>query len=205
MAYIYIVVGALGFLVAPVFEVASLKRSRAKPAVGFVSVGLIVFATLMVCLRSERLALPGWLSSVGWCLLILSVIALTYSLLVNLPFRRTYVAPGVGDRLVTTGAYALVRHPGVLGYALFLISLVLVTESKLLLIAFPVWMLMEIAYVLIQDKYLFGRMFPGYADYRRNTPMLIPTRKSISACLRTLKPARLHHGVQGRRGQRCPQ
>jgi hypothetical protein len=30
-------------------------------------------------------------------------------------------------------------------------------------------------------------MFPGYEQYKRETPMLIPTRESIARCIKTLR------------------
>ena len=197
----YVAVGVLGFLVAYLFDVVSLKRIRgAKLAVAFAAAGLIGYATLMVCLRSDRLGLPIWMTWLGWGLLLISVLLITYSLFINLPWRKTYVAPGVGDTLVRSGTYALVRHPGVLWYALLLVSLILASRAKLLLIASPIWFSMDVLYVLIQDKFLFGKMFASYQEYRQETPMLIPNRKSIGACLRSLKLAKAQGEVEGRRG-----
>ena len=171
----------------------------AKPCVGVLAAGLVICAMVMVCLKSDRLGLPLWLSSLGWVLLLMSLLLVAYSFFINLPLRQTYIASGVGDRLVTTGTYALVRHPGVLWYALLLLSLVLVSRAKLLLIAAPVWLSMDILYVFVQEKFLFTKMFVGYDDYRRETPMLIPNRKSIAACIRTLRPPKAYVQVQGRR------
>jgi len=197
----YITIGVLGFLVAYLFDVVSLRRiPRAKQSVGIVVVALIGYATLMACLKSERLELPIWLTWLGWALLSVSVPLLAYSLFINLPFRKTYVVPGVGDRLIRTGTYALVRHPGVSWYALLLVSLILVSKSKLLLIASPIWLAMDILHVMIQDKFFFGKMFKDYDEYRRETPMLIPSRRSISACLRTLRQPRTESEFQEGRG-----
>lgn len=197
----YIIIGVLGFLMAHLLDVVSLKRiPGAKQGVGIVVAALIGYATLMVCLDSERLALPIWVTWLGWALLSVSVPLLVYSLFVNLPFRKTYVAPGVGDRLVRTGTYALVRHPGVFWYALLLVSLVFVSKSKLLLVASPIWLGMDILHVVIQDKFLFGKMFKDYEEYRRETPMLIPNRRSISACLRTIRQPGTESELQEGRG-----
>ncbi len=197
----YTAIGVLGFLVAYLFDVFSLKRMpRAKQGAGIVAVGLIGYATLMVCLKSERLVLPAWLTWLGWALLSVAFSLLVYSLFINLPFRKTYVMSGVGDELIRTRTYALVRHPGVIWYALLLISLILVSQSKGLLIASPIWFLIDVLHVIIQDKFFFGKMFADYEDYRRETPMLIPNRKSITACLRTLRQPRVQSAVQEERG-----
>ena len=147
---------------------------------------LFGFSLLMVCLKAERLPLPHWLSWLGWPLLVLSAFLLAYSILLEIPFKQTYATDGVGDRLVKTGTYALVRHPGVLWFGLLLLALMAVTRSKLLLIAAPIWLLMDVLYVWIQERFYFGKMFPGYEQYKRETPMLIPTRESIIHCVKTL-------------------
>jgi len=71
-----------------------------------------------------------------------------------------------------------------------MLSLVLVSGSKLLLIASPIWILLDILLVVIQDKFFLGRMFDGYESYRQETPILLPNRKSISACIRTITQTR---------------
>jgi protein-S-isoprenylcysteine O-methyltransferase Ste14 len=55
------------------------------------------------------------------------------------------------------------------------------------MIAAPVWAVIDVIYVVIQDKYFFIRMFPGYKQYAQQVPMLIPTRKSISQCVKSIK------------------
>ena len=100
----------------------------------------------------------------------------------------------MGKKLVKTGTYALVRHPGVLWLGLLLSSLVLISRSRLLFIATPVWLLMDVLYVWRQDELFFGRMFPGYEACREETPMLIPTRQSILRCWRSLAKQRSSEG-----------
>jgi protein-S-isoprenylcysteine O-methyltransferase Ste14 len=113
------------------------------------------------------------------------VLLLFYSLFVEIPFTATYAQQGVGDALITTGTYALTRHPGVLWFGLWMAGLVLVTRGQLLLAAGIVWTLLDAVYVWLQEVFLFRRMFPSYAAYQRTTPMLVPTPQSVARCLRT--------------------
>jgi len=185
---IYIALGSLGFLVIHFFDIVSLKRvPGAKPCTWILGSGLLVYSLIMLCLRSDKLLLPSWSTWLGWALLSTSLLLLIYSLFINLPFRKTYVATGVGDKLITTGLYALVRHPWIHCFIVLMLSLVLVSGSKLLLIASPIWILLDILLVVIQDKFFLGRMFEEYESYRRETPMLIPNKKSISAFMDSLK------------------
>jgi len=189
---IYIAVGIFGFIVIHLFDLVSLKRipSGAKPGVWIVGSGLLVYSLIMLCLKSNTLPLPIWSTWLGWGLLTLSLFLLIYSLFINLPFHKTYIATGVSDKLITTGLYALVRHPWIHCFTLFMLSLILVSKSSLLLIAAPIFILLNILLVVIQDKFFFGRMFAGYDRYRKETPMLLPNRKSISACISSLRKAR---------------
>ncbi|HEY55569.1 MAG TPA: DUF1295 domain-containing protein [Dehalococcoidia bacterium] len=187
---LYIVLGGLGLLVIHVFDIVSLKKLPvAKPVTWMIGNGLLVFAAIMACFTPDKLSLPVWSTWLGWALLLVSLPLLIYSLFINLPFRRTYIAAGVGDRLVKTGLYALVRHPGVHWLVLVMLSLILASRSSLMLIASPIWILLDILLVAIQDRFFFSRMFSGYDDYRRETPMLVPNRRSIRAFIDSLKQA----------------
>jgi protein-S-isoprenylcysteine O-methyltransferase Ste14 len=140
----------------------------------------------MICLAPNKLPLPLWSTWLGWVLLSISLFLLIYSLFINLPFRKTYITTGVGNKLITTGLYTLVRHPGVHCLILLMLSLILVSKSSLLFIASPIWILLDILLVVIQDKFFFGWMFDGYDQYRNKTPMLVPNRRSINAFINSL-------------------
>ena len=151
-----------------------------------IAVTAVIYSTCMVCLDPVKFTLPAWATVVGWVLLPTFIFFFIYSLFINLPFRKTYVKTGVGNELIRTRTYALVRHPGVLWYGVILIALILISRSQLLLIAAPIWFVMDIIHVTVQDRFLFGKMFAEYKDYRRETPMLIPNLKSIVAFIRTI-------------------
>jgi protein-S-isoprenylcysteine O-methyltransferase Ste14 len=188
---VYIAIGSLGFLVIHLFDIFCLKRvPAAKPATWLVGGGLLIYSLIMISLAPSKLPLPAWSTGIGWGLLLISTSLLVHSLFINLPFRKTYIATVVGDKLVVTGLYALVRHPGVHWFIITMLALVLVTRSQLLIIACPAFILLDIILVVVQDKFFFGRMFEGYDRYRRETPMLLPNRKSIDTFKKGLRPAR---------------
>ncbi len=188
---LYILLGVAGFLVAFLVDPISLSRiPYAKPAVWTVAISMLGYSHVMVNIAGERVPLPEWSSYLGWPLFLLAALGMIYSLYVEIPLRQTYVAQGVGDTLVTTGTYALVRHPGVLWYALVLAGLILVSSRWLALYAAPIWLAMDVLYVWIQERFFFCRMFTGYEHYQQETPMLIPNRRSIARCLKTLAAGR---------------
>ena len=42
-------------------------------------------------------------------------------------------------------------------------------------------------YIIFQDLWTFPRTFFNYKEYQQSTPFLIPNRKSILVCLRTIR------------------
>jgi len=189
---IYIGIGILGFIVIHLFDLVSLKRIPfgVKPLVWTAGFAILFFALINMCLKSNTLPLPDSLTLVGWFLLTVSIMMITFALFINLPFRKTYVDSGVGDQLIKTGLYALVRHPGVYWVALFFFSLVFVSRSNLMLIAAPIFVVLNTALVIVQDKYFFTKMFKGYDKYQQETPMLVPNKRSIKAFINSLNRTR---------------
>lgn len=188
---VYVLLGGLGFLIGYSLELAPVQRlPGAKPFLGAAAGGLLASSLGMVSLHGGRLSLPAWFSVLGGVLLPLASFLLVYSLFLELPFRRTYMAPGQGPRLVTTGTYALVRHPTVLWYGLLLMSLLLLTRSLTLLMALPLWLGLDILWVILQEQSSLPRTFPHYWRYKQVTPMLIPNHQSLRVCLATLRTPR---------------
>ena len=197
---VYITAGCLGLLIIHLFDIVSLKRlPKVKPLTWALGSCLLVYALVMICLQADKLPLPIWSSWLGGALLSISCLLLIYSLFINLPFRKTYITTGVGDKLVKSGLYALVRHPGVTRFILVILSLILVSRSSLLLIAAPIFILLDIVLVIVQDKFFFGQMFHGYNSYRRETPMLVPNRQSLNVFIDSLKQQfrALNTGLKG--------
>ncbi len=182
-----ILLGVLAFLLGPTFELVSIKGMRfGKQIIALTALVLLGCAARGVCLYPGRFTVPAWTAVLSWLLLAASAVLLVYSLCIEIPFVQTYHSPGVGKRLITRGTYALVRHPGVLWFAMLVAALALVSRSRLALIAAPIWTGADMLYAWIQDRYLFPLMFPDYAEYQRKVPMFIPTRASLRRCLHTL-------------------
>ncbi|MFC2024109.1 DUF1295 domain-containing protein [Chloroflexota bacterium] len=185
---LYIIFGAIGFTLCHLFDLVSLKRVPGlKPVVWVIGCGLLVYSLVMIYLTPGELLFPKWLIGLGWGILGLSATLLIYSLFINLPFRKTYVKRGVGDRLVTTGMYSLTRHPGVIWFSLLMLSLIPIAQNRLMLVAAPVFIALDIILVVIQDRVIMRCMFAGYDGYRLKTPMLLPNRRSMSVFLRSLR------------------
>ncbi len=165
--------------------VALTRRARFKGLFWALFLLFHGLALWIAVVGAPRFQLAEWLSTVGWVLTAVFAFLLVYSLFWELPTEKTYVAFGGPNRLVTTGMYALARHPGVLWYILTICSLILATRSMVLLVVGPVWAALDVAYAVIEDRVFFPRLFPHYRHYQEATPMLIPTYQSVRAALRT--------------------
>jgi protein-S-isoprenylcysteine O-methyltransferase Ste14 len=90
--------------------------------------------------------------------------------------------------VVTTGTYALVRHPGVLWYLFFHLLLGAATGSVFFLLAAPLWAGLNIAVAAVQDTVVFPRVFgEPYRDYQQEVPFLLPSGASVRRCLATTR------------------
>ncbi len=169
-------------------DFASMKKlPLVKPLTAILGSGFVGYSMVMVAVAGERMAIAAWLSPLGWLLLAISLCLMMYSLYAALPFGKTYVKTGLSDQLITGGLYSIVRHPWLLFFALAMIGLTIGSRSILALEAGIVWTLLSSILVYFQDRWVFPMMFYGYAEYQKTTPMLVPTKNSISAFFKGLK------------------
>jgi len=103
---IYIGIGIFGFIIIHLFDLVSLKRIPlgAKPITWTAGFAILIFSLIKLCLQSNTLSIPVPLTWLGWLLLAVSLMMISFALFINLPFRKTYVSAGVGDKLVKTGS-----------------------------------------------------------------------------------------------------
>jgi protein-S-isoprenylcysteine O-methyltransferase Ste14 len=145
-----------------------------------------IFGWVGVMQLPAQVGLPNGVTILGWIALVVFALLLIYSLFIEIPLRSTYIDGGADARLVTTGTYALSRHPGVLWFAGLVMSMLLINPSKTTLLAGVAWLSADILLVLVEDIYFFPRMFPTYSTYQSSTPFLLPNRRSLRRCLDSL-------------------
>jgi protein-S-isoprenylcysteine O-methyltransferase Ste14 len=185
---IYLITGVTGFIVVHLFDIVAIKRIRwLKPLIWLAGSALFIYSLVMLATQTNTLPLSEWALLPGCILLFVAFALFVYALFINLPFKKTYIDSGVGDKLIRNKLYKLVRHPGVMFFSLVLIGLVLVSRSYMLLIATPFFILIDIVLVTIQDKYFFVKMFEDYNLYKKDTPMLLPNRRSLTAFIDSIK------------------
>lgn len=184
---VYIIIGVLGFLAGYAWENPKLaQKPWLRRGTGLLMSVLFVAAIVPAALDDRKFPLPPALSLVSWPLFVIFTLLFIYSILVEIPLKRRSLQER--DGVVKTGTYALVRHPGLIFSSLFIVFLVLATRSWILLIAAPIWMLMELIWVWLEDKLYFPRSIPGYKKYKEEVPMLFPNTSSIKRCIATIIP-----------------
>jgi protein-S-isoprenylcysteine O-methyltransferase Ste14 len=195
---LYILLGVLGHIVLLTTDLIALKKLPGlKPAAWAVGWALWTCSVISISVWSPKITLPFWSIITGWVVLAIALSLMIVSLFVSIPFRKTYVATGVSDKLVTSGMYALVRHPWTTWYALLMLSLVPVTRAHDMLIATPLFSLLGIIAAIIQDRFIYSRLFTSYDVYRRQTPMLIPNRKSITTFISSFRQLKTEPMTKG--------
>ena len=181
---IYLIAGSFSFILFLLFDLNQLRNiSRSFRSFFFLGSGLLAAATIRLLLQEgwgNTPFLPQLGGAVGMAL---ALGLLIHSLFIALGFQESYLQEGEGKVLVTWGAYSLCRHPGVLWFAFFYLSLWLFSGSSLLLQAGLLWSLLNVLYALFQDRYILPRLFPAYPAYRQTTPFLLPTRASFMGFL----------------------
>ena len=135
------------------------------------------------------LDIPAGIKAAAFIAGIMSVMLLVYTLFFAIPFRDTYVdSNGTEKRFVCrTGMYALCRHPGVLWFTAAGICMCIIFTTRGMLIFTCTVCVLNMLYIVLQDKWTFIHTFSDYDDYRRETPFLIPHISGIVKCFRTMK------------------
>jgi protein-S-isoprenylcysteine O-methyltransferase Ste14 len=183
-----LLLGVISFFLVFWADVVSLKgTSILKPVLWAAGTVLFLAGLVLIVREPPRIGVPGAVQIVGWVLAVLSALLLAYSLFLEIPFVSAYLRKGGPSRLVTSGTYALCRHPGVLWLAALLVGAFLGSGSRWVLAALPVWFGLDVLYVVLQEKLFFVKLFGAdYREYQGRVPMVIPTSRSARECARTL-------------------
>lgn len=185
----YILLGSLAFFLFMLYDVNSVTLNNRLLRGGFflgcfllaaATAGIVYAALTKEMLYTGRTAPFMTLAAVFLLLLI-------YTLFFALPFGDTYISSNSRPKTCTTGFYALSRHPGVLWFIGFYFSLWLALPGSLLLLAAVLFSLLNLIYIILQDRWILIRTLADYNDYKKTTPFLIPNCQSLSRCVQTFR------------------
>ncbi|UCE16279.1 MAG: isoprenylcysteine carboxylmethyltransferase family protein [Candidatus Bathyarchaeota archaeon] len=111
----------------------------------------------------------------GFAPFIVSTILLNWAMIVNLHFEPTVrIQKDRDHKVITSGPYKIVRHPGYLAGVLFTSSIPLILGSILTFIPTGIYILLIITRTLLEDKTL-QKELEGYPEYAKKVKhKLIP-------------------------------
>lgn len=110
-----------------------------------------------------------WLVWAGVALLVLGHVLGSWALVVNRFFSAVVrIQKERGQHVVTSGPYAIVRHPGYLSAGLSYLGMVLILGSPWALIPFAFVVVVIVARTALEDRLLQAEL-PGYAHYAQQT------------------------------------
>jgi protein-S-isoprenylcysteine O-methyltransferase Ste14 len=114
---------------------------------------------------------PGlWSPILGTLLFSLGWLLITWAMLVNTHFEVTVrIQTDRNHKVVTTGPYAIIRHPGYVGASLWALASPLVIGSLYALIPAALTVLILVIRTAREDRTLQAEL-PGYADYAKQVP-----------------------------------
>ncbi len=182
---LYLTIGIMGFALLLMFDVLSLgKRNYVKYIFGISGCLMILISSIMIVLNySHFLEIDKMFRIVALLIALASLILLIYSVFIEVG-RKTYKVKNEHS-LVTSGTYALTRHPGVLWMLLLYIFGAIFFQNLLAIYAALIWTLANIIYVTIQERFIFHKIFDDYDKYRETTPMILPNFQSIEKFITT--------------------
>jgi protein-S-isoprenylcysteine O-methyltransferase Ste14 len=132
--------------------------------------GVLSYMTFIVIgldIRFDGANLGLWSAVVGTALFVFSVAVLTSAMLVNKHFESTVrIQTDRNHKVITTGPYKYIRHPGYVGASLWALSAPLIVGSVYGLIAAGIAVLLLIIRTVLEDRTL-QRELTGYTEYAR--------------------------------------
>jgi len=142
--------------------------------------GIPVWAVgfVMAVNQSEELLfrLSGAGRIIGWIIIAAGAVIIIIALF---SIRTKAAAPAIGNELVCTGIYSLIRHPIHSGTMLEFIAIFILRPSVYVGIACITGFLWIYLQSRFEERDLFLRI-PGYRDYMKQVPRFIPIIKFMS-------------------------
>lgn len=129
------------------------------------------------------LILPVLPEIIVWRAVIFGVLALVfimleiYALFFALPFEKTYVHAQEKRRVCRQGIYGICRHPGFWSFSGICLSLALAVSTPSVSAGMGILAILNLIYIIVQDKWIFTREFSDYMEYKKEVPFLLPNRK----------------------------
>jgi protein-S-isoprenylcysteine O-methyltransferase Ste14 len=115
--------------------------------------------------RFHWFPLPWWVCGLGYVVFITGIAGLTWAESVNKFFERTVrIQTDRGHRVIDTGPYAMIRHPGYLSACLIVVGMSLALGSAWALLPAVSACMVLIVRTMLEDRTLRAEL-AGYKEY----------------------------------------
>lgn len=186
----YLIIGGLAFLFFVLYDINSITINNKLLRSGFL-LGCILLVTatagiVYTVLNDTNTGIVTYSAQtlIFSAMAFISLLLLIYTLFFAVPFGDTYLA-SKPPQICTTGIYALSRHPGGLWFMSFYLFLWLALPDPVLLLGGILFSVLNLFYILLQDRLVFMKTFADYSEYKKSTPFLFPTYQSCKQCIKT--------------------
>lgn len=176
MAIICALLG-LAVLLAHDFQSIGNLKSRIW-RLGFWAGATLWIASVLLLIYSARAEIVVWRAVVFGSLTLIFILFEIYALFFALPFEKTYVHTQEKRCVCRRGIYGLCRHPGFWSFSGICLSLALAVNTPSAWIGMGILAVMNLIYIMIQDKWIFIREFSDYVEYQKEVPFLLPNCKN---------------------------
>ena len=106
---------------------------------------------------------------IGFVFFIVSTVLINWAMLVNPYFEQTVrIQKERGHKVITSGPYKIVRHPGYLAAILYTLSIPLIIGSLYTFIPVGIYVLLIVVRTLLEDRTL-QKELNGYLEYTKHT------------------------------------
>ena len=167
-----------------VYRVATGGKRRkilTTPVAALVFFGIIVlfvFASFWVdkWLTCLHFSSTGWSLGLAWFLIIAGWLIMFWPVIAFFRTRGTPVPFNPPPKLITTGLYAYIRNPMLLGMFIFMLGLgVLFGSLSFIFIFTPLFIVINVLYLkAIEEKEMEKKFGRDYLEYKKKVPMFIP-------------------------------
>lgn len=170
-------VGACGFAAVAAYDIAQVRHRRRLALVSAIAGYLCLAASLTVVIVSYSPAKDSFI------LLLLKIlfaagffVLLLYSVLIEIPLalRRSRPSPAQARKVISSGTYGIVRHPGFLWFALMWGAIILIYLNPVVTRVGLGLVSLDFLLIAAEDLVFFPRIFSDYEEYRKRIPFIVP-------------------------------
>jgi protein-S-isoprenylcysteine O-methyltransferase Ste14 len=173
---IVVITGCFGFLMILLCDFLQISaENRTVRSLSSIGYSAVIASIVFLVLGEPPSAIPAVRATVTWVLMICFASGLVYSVLLEIPIalKRTRRDPH-RRRIVASGTYGLVRHPGFVWFVLLIATILFRNPSGSIIAQGAILVASDLLLVVVEDRMIFPRVFADYEEYRRRVPFIIP-------------------------------